>query len=367
MCMKSNSSINTRFAGVDVIRVLAMVMVVFLHTVYNFTVRTDFFSTKAWFLFEPVAAISKTGVLLFFMISGYLVIQKRRSIEDNWNKTVKMILIPLAIFTIFNFAVDAFKQQTNTLDWKFVYEYAVHLINFPSSSLWFLVALFFMYSLNPLWQVIFSREKGPQLAIYLTTTAFLVTVGTKILDAPLADHTLLSNIFTGWLGFIFFYLYGGLVRSNFVNVRNTKLNLLMVVSGFLLTIFGDYQLLYLHLFFPDFAWTNYLFGLNSLPVFLIAIGLFNVLISSSFNWLNRDLLGVTLDKVFAWLAGQTYGIYLIHTSIVAMLTLFGFSFDQLSINVYLYNIFNFAIVLGASLVLVMAIKKTPLLKMAVGE
>ena len=84
-----------RLLNADLIRVIAMLMVIFLHTILNFTIRPDFFPSKLWFVFEPIVAISKTCVLLFFMLSGYLVIAKKRSIQENINKTIKKIVTPL--------------------------------------------------------------------------------------------------------------------------------------------------------------------------------------------------------------------------------------------------------------------------------
>src|SRR5260221_8277573 len=98
MSMKSPRIVTERIFSADVIRVAAMLMVVVLHTILNFTLRPDFFATKVWFAFEPIVAISKTAVLLFFMISGYLVIGKERSIRENLKKIRGVIVIPFVFF-----------------------------------------------------------------------------------------------------------------------------------------------------------------------------------------------------------------------------------------------------------------------------
>ncbi len=138
-----------RLIGADLIRVLAMFMVVCLHTVLNFTVRVDFFNTKAWFILEPIVALSKGAMLLFFMLSGYLVIKKNRTIKQNLNNLLQRIIIPLLFFELLNFVYDFYKfnlsSQNQTIFWQ---NKITNLPNVFDSPLWFLGVLLFMYLLN---------------------------------------------------------------------------------------------------------------------------------------------------------------------------------------------------------------------------
>src|SRR3972149_11856285 len=158
----------SRILNVDIIRILAMLMVFALHPILNFTVRLDFFATKLWFLLEPLVALSKTCVLLFFMLSGFLLLNKNRTIKDNWQKTKQRIIIPLSFFSVLDVIFEFGKLH---YDWGmaaiFFQSQLVRLTNFPSSPLWFLVVLVFLYLLNPVWQLIFAQEKNRNLARYL--------------------------------------------------------------------------------------------------------------------------------------------------------------------------------------------------------
>ncbi len=78
----------------DLIRVVAMSMVIMLHTVLSFSVRPDFFGTKIYVITEIISACSKTSVLLFFILSGYLVIDKQTSSKKNTYNTLKKIVQP---------------------------------------------------------------------------------------------------------------------------------------------------------------------------------------------------------------------------------------------------------------------------------
>ena len=204
---------NKRIINADLIRVVAMLMVIFLHTILNFTIRPDFFATKLWFLFEPIAALSKSSVLLFLILSGYLVISKERTIEENSQKILKKIVIPLAFFEFLN-------------------------------------------------------------VVYI--------------------------------------------------------------------------------------WTNYTRNYLSIPVIMIAVGLFNFLLNLNLSQFRT--------KILTQIAQLSFGIYLIHPYVISFFTdIIKFDFNCLEINVYLYNFLNVILVLGISSLITIIIKKIPKLRAIIGE
>ncbi len=99
----------------------------------------------------------------------------------------------------------------------------------------------------------------------------------------------------------------------------------------------------------------------------MAIGMFNLLVSSNFDWLKTKNLGHKTLTVIQSLVGLSFGIYLIHTYIVTVLSDIGFDFNRQSMNVYLYNLANYSLVLGVSILIVYLIKKIPRLRMIIGE
>jgi surface polysaccharide O-acyltransferase-like enzyme len=138
-------SMRERFLNLDLIRIIGMVMVILMHTAINFTLRTDFFATKLWFLLEPAIVLSRTAVLLFFMLSGYLVISKRRSIGENLGKTLRKLLLPLVFFTSVDTLINLSKFDLRMNGWiSFFAQEINRLMNEKSSPLWFLIVLVFL-------------------------------------------------------------------------------------------------------------------------------------------------------------------------------------------------------------------------------
>ncbi|MCL4208941.1 acyltransferase family protein [Patescibacteria group bacterium] len=349
-----------RSVNVDAIRVVAMMMVIFLHTILNFTIRTDFFATKLWFLLEPVVALSKTCVLLFFMLSGYLVITKHRSIRQNLNKTLIKIVLPLSFFTLVNITYAWFKFPFNDDNFsQFFFEQAKRMATYPSSSMWFLVVLTFLYLLNPLWQLLLDKKEESRLARTLTTGALTFSLVVTFLEYPAGKTGLMFSTGTAWLGYVFFYLYGGLIKNKWINYSNQKINWLLVAFGFIFTVLGDFLTMWQKTNQITFAWNDYTGNYLSIPVTMMAVGIFNLLISIDLSQLK--------SKALVHLADWSFGIYLIHTYIVALFTDYlGFDFNKLGMNVYVYNILNVLLVLGISTIITFFWKKIPKVKLLIG-
>lgn len=337
-----------------------MFMVILLHTILNFTIRPDFFATKLYFLFEPIIAIAKTCVLLFFMLSGYLVVAKQRSIKDNFSKTIQKILLPLSFFSLVNIAYAWTKFTYNETNFQnFVLNQLQGLVTFPSSPLWFLVVLFFLYLLNPVWQLIFKQAQTKNVARFVTFATLIFSLLTTIISFLVNKSGLFFNNFTAWTGFAFFYLYGALVRNKWIKIDNQKLNLLLLLVGIILTMMGDYLSMWQKANSIVFVFNDYTDSYLSISVLMTAVALFNILTSLN--------LSKVKSKALVWLADLSFGIYLIHTYVISFFTdIAGFDFNKLHINVYLYNLLNIILVFSISLLLTIIIKKIPKVKNLIG-
>jgi peptidoglycan/LPS O-acetylase OafA/YrhL len=201
------------------------------------------------------------------------------------------------------------------------------------------------------------------LALYLTKFFFLLSLVLMFIAFLAGKADTIFNLFTSWIGYACFYLYGGLVANRWIIFSRQKINLILIGLGFATTMIGDFITGWAKINQVPFAWVDYTGNFLSLPVILMAVGLFNYLISAKLNWLKSGA-----KNLITWLAGLSYGLYLIHTYVVSFLTdMISFNFDQISMNVYLYITTNFLLVLGASLFLTLIIKATPKLKLILGE
>jgi len=177
---------------------------------------------------------------------------------------------------------------------------------------------------------------------------------------------ILFNFFTGWLSYLFFYLYGGLVRNNWVKIRNQRVNVALVSVGYIFVIVLDYLFMLNSDISQGGINPNKLF--SGIPLLVLAVGLFNILITADFKTHLSMGVYVLLAKIFKKLAELSYGIYLTHLFIVGLLLdKLGFGFDFIHINVYLYCLLYFIIVLAVSAFLTHIIHKTSSLRWMIGE
>jgi len=353
-----------RIINADVIRILAMLMIIVMHTFLSFTIRPDFFQTPIYYLLTPIAVVSNAGVLLFFMLSGYLVVGKKRPIKENFRKTAIKLGIPFVFFSMINLVISIQQMSIAHLGIDyFVADLVKQILKFPNSSLWFLIVLMSLYVLNPLWELIFSSDSNKQLAKYLLILAFMFTFLITLADyltgtSPLASPVF--NNFTAWLGYACFYLYGAAAKRSWVNMQNQKLNLILIVVGFTLTFSSNYFSQLLAKDGTSLFWVNYNQSTTSPAVVMLAIGIFNQLMMMNLQKFR--------SKAIIYLSQLSFGIYLIHTNIVALLTTYlGFDFDHIQMNIYLYNLVNFFIVFGASVLIAAILVRIRGLKMLIGS
>lgn len=352
----------SRHIGIDILRVIAMLGVIFLHTIYPFTVRTDFFLTKAWFLFEPLSAISRSSLALFFIISGYLVVGKNRTVKENLQITSKRIIIPFISFSMlasFFFLFKTGRSMGDALDPTYVFG---NIMKFPDNWLWFLSTLLFLYLLNPLWQQLFTDAPKRSAARYVVTSFFLFTVFSLFLKY--ATHTMtFFNSFTTWIGYVCFYLYGALAKNKWGGRLSKKSSFLLFLVGLLLEMGGDYFAILNQKNGTPLFFAGYFSDNIAIPPLLMAVGLFNMFIDMK----TIKNIGKQIPAFITTVAGLSYGIYLTHEFISQTLAdVMGWSVDSMHMNVYLFNFGFFAITLFGSALVTFILLRIPKLRAIIG-
>ena len=142
----------------DVVRCLAIIMAVGVHLVTPITARPDFFGGKIWWLTFLLNCLFRIAVPLFVILSGYLTLGKEITIQQNLKKITKRLLIPLVSFyIIFNLA---YILMANLRHEYFDYWGIFHNLSKNTHTiLYFLVVLFFIQLLNPLWNLLTDKKK----------------------------------------------------------------------------------------------------------------------------------------------------------------------------------------------------------------
>lgn len=136
-----------RFAYLDALRIIAIMCVIFNHSGANgYFLYTTTNRLPVQLISIFISSFCKIGVLLFFMISGALLLKKEESLKELYLKRVLRYLIILFVFSLIRYSYLAYHGQI-TFYWKdlirkittgqiytpywFLYSYLGFLVSLP--------------------------------------------------------------------------------------------------------------------------------------------------------------------------------------------------------------------------------------------
>jgi len=145
--------IKKRFIWADVLRILAIYLVIVVHSFPSANFSRDL--TTSW-PFIISFTIAKTCVPLFVMLSGALLLGKTETYKLFFKKRIGKVLIPWVIWTLiymfWNYNVNHYAASTIP-QWKYFFELTF------LSQLWFLPLIFSLYLMTPLLRLITAKFK----------------------------------------------------------------------------------------------------------------------------------------------------------------------------------------------------------------
>ena len=233
-----------RDQSIDLIKILAMLGVISLHSNLG---RTDTYITA--FVLSRIAGIS---VPLFFMVSGYLMLERK----TNWRYSVhKIIQILRFVFIIISchwllticFTDYSFFRMLKTYIGSFIQRGTFNVF-------WYFGAMCIIYMTLPLLQRIYQHRN---LWVYFIGFFGVVCFIFFELDAELAfEKKYVPQTFRIWYWFFFFMMGGVINRMNFTTFYTMKLLPVVLVGTamiFLLFVYWfKYKINGIEYFFGSF-------------------------------------------------------------------------------------------------------------------
>ncbi len=198
-----------RWGYIDFIRVFAIVLVILLHCICDYYNNPANSATKSWYAFGFLNELCRTGVPLFFMISGYLLLRKEiTDIKGFYKRRILKVCIPFLFYDIFYYIFLSYIHHTDASVVGFFKE----LFNTGSAyHLWFIYSILFLYLLMPFIQMILQKIDLRLTVLFLVLVVFHTTI--KPFINTVADGTLYIFLaedgFIGYLGYaVLGYLLG---------------------------------------------------------------------------------------------------------------------------------------------------------------
>lgn len=296
----------SRNQSIDLIKLIAMYGVLILHT-------TLVFKTENTMVGHVLFSMAGISMPLFFMVSGFLMLNKNRSYNYLIKKVFSIILFVLYISLLLDIV---FLRSAFTLkDW--LYDFVGAFLQKGRYGIfWYFGAISLLYLSVPLLDKIRNRSK---MSYILMIIGFLL-VGSVIQDMNITNlfEPVIPQPLRIWYWFPYFMI-GGLIsdllekKHELSNESDSKLSLscLLACGGGKLMIFSLYALYIIYFFwarcYVGIYGVEYLFG--SLPCQALSIVLFICIVSMQ---IKNSMIIDSVSKLFL-------PVYALHMSVLGIL------------------------------------------------
>jgi surface polysaccharide O-acyltransferase-like enzyme len=292
---------------VDLIRVVAIFLVVLIHVSGQLTNAWGKIPDDQWIIADIYGGIARVAVPLFFMISGYLLLPRSESLKVFYTKRMPKILIPFVVWSLIYLGWYC-GNHPNTCTPSFAWD--LLLVQGTYYHLWFLYSLIGIYLILPVLRLMIRPDTDKRILWYLILLWLIFQPGLTIahkfwnfsikINAPLAT------------GFVCYFVLGYLLGE--ITLSRTRIifsTVIWVISA-LITIVGTYLFTrnsdQFDGFFYDFVSLNVIFAASAAFLLLRWISEANIFASSN---------AYALMRTFAI---STFGIYLVHILVIEVLS-----------------------------------------------
>ncbi len=290
-----------RIFYLDFLRGFAIIMVLILHSISGYIVRADLFSTTSWYANLLLNAFARTGVPIFFMISGCLILSSDSTgnFGEFYKKRLMHVAVPLVFWNIAYFVCKCIVGHIE-------FDVRILLSDFINCGseyhLWYLYTLIGIYLIAPFLKILVDRCSMKQLVWLLVLMMLCTTI------RPFINTVTPSGVYV----YLFEPLFNGYIACFLMGYILSKINYdRKVVLAFLIAgVLAFAGSLLLNHTSSSSAGINLVANSGySLCHYVLAAAIF---VLSKFVFEKRTFLkGFT-----STLARCSFGIYLIHAAVI---------------------------------------------------
>lgn len=320
-------SLKDREYWIDAVRSFACICVLMTHAPIP--------TTTGGRMFIPVYNFVAVGgaSILFFMISGALVLYKRQEFLTFIQKRISRIVLPMVIWTIVSLIVACLEGKMTWLEmlnkiWKIPFAPQV-------STYWFIYVIFGIYLLTPIvsaWLANTERKEVEIVLLIWGCTLIFPFISSECVHSMVAFN---GGIFYYFYGFLGFALFGYYLRR-YVNFEKISWKLTVAPLIIIACVMAIYP--------TNIVSHAVLQDRMALPAVLLA--------GCYFLLLKHVSLSSRMKKIVYQFARHSFGIYLVH--ILVMRSVLWPILEPMQINhalaipliTFLTALFSFMVVWG---------------------
>lgn len=295
--IENSETIENRNSGLDLLRVLSMLMIVTLHYLAKGGVlwnTTEW--TLNWFLIWIIEAFCYTSVNCYVLISAYFLSASERKFN---RKKLLELLVTMWVYSIGISVILAITGKTSFS----IKDIICCLFPFVSKSYWFMNVYILLYILHPYLNKLIAQMDQKEYWRLLVVLVSFFSLAQSVI--PFTEWTLDETHGYGILWFTTLYFVGGYIRKYQIHSFFGRTISLFVLGGGICCI-GRIVLLYLTSSIGrGEEYVDIWYAYNSIPVFLGSLGLFLFFLNvRTRNWMRGKCVGVFTKG--------TLGVYLLH-------------------------------------------------------
>lgn len=339
---------NSRKTFLDLLRIIACFLVIVNHTNSNiFLSTTPQYLT--WFVSLTYFFISKIAVPIFFMISGYLLLNKIDSYKKCLQRIFRVVIVLIGcalIYAIYYmYCLNPNPSLTNVI--KQILN--VYIVS-PTNALWYLYTYLGILFMLPFLQKMASVMTKRDYHIFFGISGFFISV------LPILNHYFpLINVHSDFQ----LPVFGGYICMLFIGQYFSRFGIKKTKRGFCLSCVIFVLMLLFNVLATYFEYqkssSDYLFFDNRIffPILLQSVCVFYLV---SFLKVSEKL-----EKIISYVGSCTFGIYLISDLDINLLRpVYEISFTYMHsfFAVIIYEICVF--IMG--LIIISLLKKIPFIK-----
>lgn len=347
----------------DVIRVLAILGVVTIHTANTVYERIDFFGGISWWFAIFLNSISRISVPLFILVSGSLILNKDETFKNTLKRTVNRLFIPLIIWAILTAVWNDGHPGLLPLNQALIFR----LFSGHFYDLYFLIILIGLYSISPLLR---SYIKNTSLKPQINLAYFFIGVGVcQVLLQYILGNCSSENFFTLWVPYTGLFITGYILVSNPHLIPSRLFSFVLYIFGLLLTIvLNFFYYLYhsrgINIMTAPGCLTHYSDYYLSINVLIMSLTIFSLLSKINFE----KNTGSFFKKTIYSLARSSFGIYLVHLFLITIWDgWLRWDVDHNTLPLIIYLLVKFFVVFFGSYLLVWFLIKIPVIRRCFGE
>lgn len=287
----------------DLIRVLAIYLVVVIHTSGQLTNVWGKVSAAQWIMADIYGGIARVGVPLFFMLSGYLLLPRSESLRSFYGRRMLKIVIPFIVWSIIYISLTC-AGQPGLCTRDYLLQYI--LLKRTFFHLWFLYSLIGIYFIIPVLRLMIRPDTNKTFLWYLIALWIIFQPVRTLMDQFL--HFSLNINAPLSTGFLPYFVLGWLLGDIALTRRAVLVSAAVFVLGALITIVGTYVLTA-----NSGKFNGYFYDYMTIGVIPATAGAFMLLRRlSDVGFLATD----RFHSFMRWVSGSTFGLYLVHVLIL---------------------------------------------------